>query len=55
LRQELGQAGRRAAEKLYNRKDIARRLHQLLLSVTSRAQITRMLDTSTSGAQADRS
>ena len=38
LRQELGQAGRCAAEKLYNRKEIARRLHQLLLDVTSRAQ-----------------
>jgi colanic acid biosynthesis glycosyl transferase WcaI len=55
LRQELGRAGRYAAEKLYNRKEIARRLHQLLLGVTSRAQLTRRQDTSTSGVQADRS
>jgi colanic acid biosynthesis glycosyl transferase WcaI len=40
LRQELGRAGRCAAEKLYNRKEIARRLHQLLLGVTNRAQRT---------------
>lgn len=33
LRQELGRAGRCAAEKLYNRKEIARRLHRLLLGV----------------------
>ena len=37
LRQELGEAGRCAAEKLYNRKEIARRLHQLLLDVMSGA------------------
>ena len=36
LRRELGSAGRCAAEKLYSRKEIARRLHQLLLSVTNR-------------------
>lgn len=54
LREELGQAGRHAAEKLYNRKEIARRLHQLLLGVTSHAQPTRGLDTSTSEVQADR-
>jgi glycosyltransferase involved in cell wall biosynthesis len=41
LRDELGRAGRCAAEKLYNRKEIARRLHRLLLGVTSRAQRTR--------------
>lgn len=35
LRQELGRAGRCAAEKLYNRKEIARRLHQLLVGVMS--------------------
>lgn len=34
LRQELGAAGRRAAEKHYSRKEIARRLHQLLLGVS---------------------
>lgn len=34
-RKELGEAGRDAAEKLYSRKEIARRLHQLLLSVTT--------------------
>ncbi len=38
LRQELGRAGRCAAEKLYNRKEIARRLHQLLLGVTDHAR-----------------
>ena len=37
LRQELGEAGCCAAEKLYNRKEIARRLHQLLLGVMSGA------------------
>lgn len=41
LRQELGRAGRCAAEKLYNRKEIARRFHQLLLGVTSGGQRTR--------------
>ena len=35
LRQELGQAGRLAAEKLYNRKEIAKRLHHLLLGAMS--------------------
>lgn len=38
LRQELGSAGRRAAEQLYSRKEIARKLHQLLLRVTTHAQ-----------------
>jgi glycosyltransferase involved in cell wall biosynthesis len=33
LRQEFGRAGRRAAEKLYSRKEIAKRLHELLLAV----------------------
>jgi glycosyltransferase involved in cell wall biosynthesis len=32
FRQQLGQAGRLAAEKLYSRKEIARRLHGLLLN-----------------------
>lgn len=54
LRHELGRAGRCAAERLYNRKEIARRLHQLLVGVMSRAPHTRRLDTSTSGVQADR-
>ena len=40
LRRELGAAGRRAAEKLYSRKEIARRLHHLLLGVTSCAQLS---------------
>jgi glycosyltransferase involved in cell wall biosynthesis len=39
LRHKLGSAGRCAAEKLYSRKEIARKLHQLLLSVTSAAQL----------------
>jgi glycosyltransferase involved in cell wall biosynthesis len=39
LRRELGSAGRRAAEKLYSRKEIAKKLDQLLLSVTSAAQL----------------
>lgn len=34
LRQELGLAGRKAAERLYSRKEISKRLHRLLLSVT---------------------
>ncbi|MBK9945662.1 MAG: glycosyltransferase family 4 protein [Nitrospira sp.] len=33
LRQELGLAGRKAAERLYSRKEISKRLHRLLLSV----------------------
>jgi glycosyltransferase involved in cell wall biosynthesis len=41
LRQKLGEAGRLAAEKLYSRKEIARRLHHLLLGVTSRAETAR--------------
>jgi glycosyltransferase involved in cell wall biosynthesis len=35
LRQRFGNAGRVAAEKLYSRKEIARRLHELLLAVLS--------------------
>lgn len=38
LRRELGLAGRCAAEKLYSRKEIAKRLHQLLLDVVNRGQ-----------------
>ncbi|HEY5931620.1 MAG TPA: glycosyltransferase family 4 protein, partial [Nitrospira sp.] len=53
LRQELGRAGRCAAEKLYNRKEIARRLHHLLLGVTGRAQLGRRGDASLTGVQAD--
>jgi glycosyltransferase involved in cell wall biosynthesis len=48
LRQELGRAGRCAAEKLYNRKEIAKRLHQLLLGVTSRAESAERADGSIS-------
>lgn len=55
LRQELGRAGRCAAEKLYNRKDIASRLHQLLLGVTGRAQLARRSHASVPGVEADRS
>jgi glycosyltransferase involved in cell wall biosynthesis len=51
LRQELGRAGRCTAERLYNRKEIARRLHQLLLGVTSRAQLTRRGHASIPGVQ----
>jgi glycosyltransferase involved in cell wall biosynthesis len=35
LRQQFGKAGRLAAEKLYSRKEIARRLHELLLATAS--------------------
>jgi glycosyltransferase involved in cell wall biosynthesis len=35
LRQQFGKAGRVAAEKLYSRKEIARRLHELLLAALS--------------------
>jgi|CXWL01.1.fsa_nt_gi glycosyltransferase involved in cell wall biosynthesis len=54
LRQELGRAGRRAAEKLYNRKDIARRLHHLLLGVMRRVQPSLRRDATISGAHTDR-
>ena len=37
LRQELGRAGRCAAEKLYNRKEIAKQLNQLLSGVINRS------------------
>jgi len=53
LRQELGRAGRCAAERLYNRKEIARRLHQLLVGVISGAQRTRRGHVSIPGVQAD--
>ncbi|MFO0777693.1 MAG: glycosyltransferase family 4 protein [Nitrospira sp.] len=36
LRRELGLAGRYAAEQLYSRREIAKRLHQLLLGVIGR-------------------
>jgi glycosyltransferase involved in cell wall biosynthesis len=36
LRQQFGSAGRLAAEKLYSRKQIARRLHELLLAAMSK-------------------
>ncbi len=38
LRRELGSAGRRAAEQLYSRKEIAKRLHQLLQRVATQSQ-----------------
>jgi colanic acid biosynthesis glycosyl transferase WcaI len=38
LRQQFGKAGRLAAEKLYSRKEIARRLHELLLGAVNRAK-----------------
>lgn len=53
LRHELGGAGRCAAERLYNRKEIARRLHQLLVGVISGAQRTRRGHVSIPGVQAD--
>jgi glycosyltransferase involved in cell wall biosynthesis len=37
LRQQFGKAGRLAAEKLYNRKEIARQLHKLLLTAMGAA------------------
>lgn len=40
LRRELGLAGRSAAEQLYNRKMIARRLNELLLGVISHSETT---------------
>ncbi len=39
LRRELGSAGRRAAEQLYSRKEIAKRLHQLLQRVATQSQL----------------
>ncbi|MDF0666241.1 MAG: glycosyltransferase family 4 protein [Nitrospira sp.] len=53
LRQELGRAGRCAAERLYNRKEIAMRLHQLLLNVLSGAQPARRGHVSIPGDRAD--
>jgi glycosyltransferase involved in cell wall biosynthesis len=53
LRQELGRAGRCAAEKLYNRREIATRLHQLLLGVISRTQLTLRGHASIPGVQED--
>ena len=53
LRRQFGEAGRLAAEKLYSRKEIARRLHQLLLGVTNRAQLTRSGHASVPGFEAD--
>jgi colanic acid biosynthesis glycosyl transferase WcaI len=39
LRQRFGNAGRLAAEKLYSRKEIARRLHELLLATVNSGKI----------------
>jgi glycosyltransferase involved in cell wall biosynthesis len=36
LREQFGQAGRLAAEKFYSRKEIAKRLHGLLLDAMNR-------------------
>jgi glycosyltransferase involved in cell wall biosynthesis len=41
LRQKLGKSGRLTAEKLYNRKDIARRLHHLLFNAIGCAETHR--------------
>jgi glycosyltransferase involved in cell wall biosynthesis len=53
LRQQLGEAGRVAAEKLYSRKEIARRLHHLLLGITSRAETARRGHASIRGLKTD--
>jgi colanic acid biosynthesis glycosyl transferase WcaI len=53
LRRELGSAGRRAAEQLYSRKEIAKRLHQFLLRVTTHAQHVRRTQASVPGAEVD--
>jgi len=42
LRCELGSAGRSAAEKLYSREEIAKRLHELLLGVIHRSEDARI-------------
>lgn len=54
LRRELGSAGRRAAEQLYNRKEIAKKLHQLLLRVTTDAQYARRKHASIPGFETDK-
>ncbi|GKS58331.1 glycosyltransferase WbuB [Nitrospira sp.] len=54
LRQQLGQAGRLAAEKSYSRKAIARRLHTLLLDIASRTKHHDGQHISIAPAQADR-
>lgn len=53
LRRKLGEAGRLAAEKLYSRKEIAKRLHHLLLGVTSSAETTRRGHASIIGLKTD--
>ena len=53
LRQQLGEAGRVAAEKLYSRKEIARRLHHVLLGITSRAETARRGHASIRGLKTD--
>ncbi|MDH4371469.1 MAG: glycosyltransferase family 4 protein [Nitrospira sp.] len=53
LRQKLGSAGRCAAEQLYSRKAIARRLHELLMGVISRSKSTGRNHSSISGLKAD--
>jgi glycosyltransferase involved in cell wall biosynthesis len=54
LRKKFGEAGRLAAEKLYSRKQIARRLHDLLLGVTSRAETARRGHASLTGLETDK-
>jgi glycosyltransferase involved in cell wall biosynthesis len=44
LRQQFGKAGRLAAEKLYSRKEIARRLHELLLTTMGSTQSLKTLN-----------
>jgi glycosyltransferase involved in cell wall biosynthesis len=39
LRQQFGHAGRLAAEKFYNRKEIAKRLHHLMLGTMNHARV----------------
>jgi len=53
LRQRLGEAGRLAAERLYSRKQIASRLHHLLLGVTSRAEAAQRGHASIPGLKTD--
>jgi glycosyltransferase involved in cell wall biosynthesis len=53
LRQKLAEAGRLAAEKLYGRKQIASRLHHLLLGVISRAEAAKRGHASIPGLKTD--
>lgn len=53
LRKKIGDAGRVAAEKLYSRKQIAKRLHHLLLGLASRAEAARREHASIVGLKTD--